>query len=177
MTTNTSFTLFLFTLLVAATTPGCTVVPIDHQGYIAGDTIHEITYSFGDASIPPEYHRSYTITVTADQLWHVRWVWIKYTSDANAGDRQIVIELQDATNDVIAQFRAGIVQAASLARYYLFAPSMADLDEFRDTDYLMTPLQPTVLLPAGYQVRVWDNNGVAAGDDMVIQMQYAYRAA
>ena len=66
MATNTSFTLFLFTLLVAATTPGCTVVPIDHQGYIAGDTIHEITYSFGDASVPPEYHRSYTIAVTAD---------------------------------------------------------------------------------------------------------------
>ena len=118
-----------------------------------------------------------TITVVADQLWHVLWVWVEYTSDANAGNRQIAIELQDAANDVIAQFRAGVVQAASLTRYYLFAPAMADLDAFRDTDYLMTPLPPTVLLPAGYQVRVYDNNGVAAGDDMVIQMQYAYRAA
>ncbi len=30
--------------------------------------IIEITYHFGDASVPPEYHRSYTITVTADKV-------------------------------------------------------------------------------------------------------------
>ena len=30
-------------------------------------TIQEITYHFGDASIPPEYHRSYTVTVTTDK--------------------------------------------------------------------------------------------------------------
>ncbi len=27
-------------------------------------TIREITYCFGDASVPPQYHRSYTITIT-----------------------------------------------------------------------------------------------------------------
>ena len=30
--------------------------------------IQEITYHFGDASVPPEYHRSYTITVTTDKV-------------------------------------------------------------------------------------------------------------
>ncbi|MDP6545959.1 MAG: hypothetical protein QGH60_18420 [Phycisphaerae bacterium] len=30
--------------------------------------ITEITYHFGDASVPPEYHRSYSITVTADKV-------------------------------------------------------------------------------------------------------------
>ena len=30
--------------------------------------IIEITYRFGDASVPPKYHRSYTITVTADKV-------------------------------------------------------------------------------------------------------------
>jgi hypothetical protein len=29
--------------------------------------IQEITYHFKDASVPPEYHRSYTITVTTDK--------------------------------------------------------------------------------------------------------------
>jgi len=29
--------------------------------------IREIVYRFGDASVPPQYHRSYTITVTAGQ--------------------------------------------------------------------------------------------------------------
>jgi len=31
-----------------------------------GAAIREITYAFGDASVPPEYHRSYTITVDAE---------------------------------------------------------------------------------------------------------------
>lgn len=65
MRTNTSFTLLLFTVLAAATTPGCVVVPTDDNG-INVDAIREITYSFGDSSVPPEYHRSYTITVTTD---------------------------------------------------------------------------------------------------------------
>ena len=30
--------------------------------------IKEITYRFQDASIPPEYHRSYTITIDKDRL-------------------------------------------------------------------------------------------------------------
>ncbi|MFC1885235.1 hypothetical protein ACFL2O_10745 [Thermodesulfobacteriota bacterium] len=30
--------------------------------------IKEITYHFGDASVPPKYHRSYTITVTAGSV-------------------------------------------------------------------------------------------------------------
>jgi len=30
--------------------------------------IQEITYHFGDASVPPEYHRSYTMTVTTDKV-------------------------------------------------------------------------------------------------------------
>ena len=119
-----------------------------------------------------------TIAVIANQLWHILWVWVELTTTATVGDRQIVVELQDGANDVIAQFRAGAVQAESLTCYYCFAPSMADLTAFRDTDYLMTPFPPTVLLPATFQVRVYDNKAIAAAaDDLVIQMQYAWRAA
>ncbi len=31
-------------------------------------TIKEIIYHFGDASVPPEYHRSYTIVITAEKV-------------------------------------------------------------------------------------------------------------
>ena len=31
-------------------------------------TITETTYHFGDASVPPDYHRSYSVTVTADKV-------------------------------------------------------------------------------------------------------------
>jgi len=117
-------------------------------------------------------------TVTAGAIWHIFWVWVELTTTATAGDRQIVVELQDDTNDVIGQFRAGAVQAASLTRNYMFAPAMADLVAFRDTDYLMTPMPPTVLLPAGYQIRIYDNNAVdAAADDMVVMTMYGTRTA
>ena len=93
------------------------------------------------------------------------------------GDRQIVIEIQDSGTDVIGQVRANVVQAASLTRYYMFAASLANLDDFYDTDWLMTPLPPGLILQGGDILRVYDNNAVdAAADDMVVQAQYASRA-
>ena len=118
-----------------------------------------------------------TLTVPAGYEWQVLWIWIELTTTAAAGNRQIEIQLRDGADDIIGDFRAGAVQAASLTRYYMFGPALADLTAFRDTDYLMTPLPPTVFLSAGYDIRIFDNNAVAAAaDDMVIQMMVAQRA-
>ncbi|MFC1885232.1 hypothetical protein ACFL2O_10730 [Thermodesulfobacteriota bacterium] len=35
---------------------------------MANTSIEEITYHFGDASVPPQYHKSYTITVTPNSV-------------------------------------------------------------------------------------------------------------
>jgi len=40
----------------------------DGKDNMTNATIQEITYHFGDASVPPEYHRSYTVTVTTDRV-------------------------------------------------------------------------------------------------------------
>ncbi len=118
-----------------------------------------------------------TLTVPAGTEWHIMWIWVELASTVAVGDRQMVVEFQDAAGDVMGQVRAGIVQAASLTRFYLFAPSLADLLGFRDTDYLMTPLPPTVLLSEGMGIRVYDNNAVAAAaDDMVVQMMILGRS-
>jgi len=117
-----------------------------------------------------------TITVPAGYEYQVLWIWIELATDATVGARQLQIDLRDAADDVIGQFRPGVTQAASLTRYYMFGPSLADLLGFRDTDYLMTPMPPTVFLPAGYDIRIFDNNAVAAaGDDLVIQLSVARR--
>jgi len=116
-----------------------------------------------------------TFTVTAGTEWEILWIWVEYTSDANVGDRQLEITLRDDSDDVIGQVRPGIVQAASLTRYYMFAPALADLMAFRDTDYLMTPFPPSIFLQAGYDVRIRDNNNVSGNDDMVLKMQVAQR--
>jgi hypothetical protein len=51
------------------------------------------------------------------------------------------------------------------------------LTAFRDTTFLMTPIPPTILLPAAYIIRVYDSAAVAAAaDDMVVQLMVARRA-
>lgn len=117
-----------------------------------------------------------TLTVPAGYEWQVLWIFVRYASTGDAGNRQLEIQLLDDSNNLIGDFRAGATQAASLVRQYMFAPALADLTAFRDTDYLMTPLPPTTFLPAGYSVRVFDNNAVAvAGDDLIIRMMVARR--
>ncbi len=111
-----------------------------------------------------------TFTVPASTRWRIQSIWVEYASSADAGDRQLCIEIQDDSSDVILQVRPGQTQAASETRYYALAPHITELAAFRDTDYLSTIL-PSLELGAGYVVRVYDNNAVAAAaDDMVIQM-------
>ena len=116
-----------------------------------------------------------TPAATEQQIF---WIWVEFTSTATAGDRQLVIEVQETGADVIGHWaRAAIVQTASLTRNYLFAPAMADLSAWRDTDYLTTPIPPPAFLQAGDILRIYDNNAVdAAADDMIIHIQYGARA-
>jgi len=116
-----------------------------------------------------------TITVPAGYEWQVLWVYVEYTSDANAGNRQLELRILDAGGNTIGQVRPGTTQAASLTRNYMFAPSLADLVGFRDTDYLMTPFPPTVFLPAGYSIQMLDNNNVSAADDFNFHIHLARR--
>lgn len=109
-------------------------------------------------------------TVPADTEWEIQSIWVEYTSTVTAGNRIVSVVVMDTASDVIMTITAGVVQAQSLTRYYLFAPEVADLAAFRNTSYL-TNTFPRLVLPAGYQVRVYDAATVdAAADDMVVQM-------
>ena len=108
--------------------------------------------------------------------WQVQWIWVELTTTDDQGDRQLVIEIQDVATDVIGQIRAGVVQAASLTRYYMFSPQVAGMAAFIDTDFLTTPIPP-FFLKQGDIIRIYDNNAVAvAADDMIVQIQYAGRS-
>lgn len=117
-----------------------------------------------------------TITVTAGQLWQVLNIRLEFTTTATVGNRQLVIQWRDDSDDIVGEVRAGVVQAASNTYYYEFAPALADLLATRDSTWIMTPFPPTVFLPAGYDLRIWDNTATdAAADDLVIQMMYAHK--
>lgn len=111
-----------------------------------------------------------TFTVPASTEWIVKWLWVELTSSVTAGNRQLCVQILDDAADVIAEIRAGAVQAASLTRYYTFSPHVTELTSFRDTDYLST-IMPEWRLPTGYGLRIYDKAAIdAAADDMVVQM-------
>lgn len=117
-----------------------------------------------------------TIAVPASYEWLLQSIYVEFTSTATAGNRQLTVEIQDGSANVIAIFKAGIVQAASITRYYQFSVGVVDLTSFRDTAYLTTPITE-LLLDEDYDIRVYDSATVdAAADDMEIQLLVKQRA-
>lgn len=119
-----------------------------------------------------------TITVTDGAVWHILAIRVELASDANVGDRQLAIQARDVGGDVQWEVRPDLTQAASLTYMYNFGSSMSDLDAVRDTDWISTPIPPTLILPEGSDLRIYDNNAVAATtDDMVVHLIVGERAA
>ena len=117
------------------------------------------------------------LMVEAGYIWHVLSIRVFFTADANAGDRQIAVRLEDSAVITLDEVVAGMTQAATEAMYYEFGPSLADLDAFRDTDWLMTPIPPTWILEPLHRIVVLDRNAISvAGDDMHVFYRYARRA-
>lgn len=117
-----------------------------------------------------------TFTIPANEEWHVGWIFVDYTASADVGNRQLVIQFLDAATNLIGEVRAGAVIAAEERRYFTFGAGLADLMAFRDTDWLMTPLPVGLLLQTDFDIRVYDNNAVAANaDDMSVVINFARR--
>lgn len=133
----------------------------------AADTVHESDVTLNDSDK--------TFTVTAGEEWEILSIWVEFTSTATAGARQIVVELQDASSDVIAQLRAEATVAQSQTRYILWAQGAPHDTAFISTDYMSHAL-PKIFLPAGYKIRVYDSAAIdAAADDMIVHMMVRER--
>lgn len=114
------------------------------------------------------------LPVDAGEEWVVESLVVEYVSDGTGGDRQLVVELQDDSGNVLAKIAAGAVQAASLTRFYTFAPGLPLATAFAD-DTILAPL-PEVLLKPSYVIHVQDQAAVsAAGDDMHVYAYVRYR--
>lgn len=151
-----------------------TLSPPNPNVIVVGSTAWTITYiddeTLGDSDK--------VIALNALYTWHILAIRVEYTSDANAGARQLAIEFRDNANDVIWEVRPDLTQAASLTYLYNFGSSMSDLDAVRDTNWVSTPIPPTLLFPGGSDIRIYDNNAIsAAGDDMIIHITAGWRTA
>ena len=115
-------------------------------------------------------------TVPESYEWQILWVWVEYTSTATGGTRQLEIQIQDASSNVIGQFQTGVTQSGGPTYKYLFGIGVPDLTTVRDDNNVTTPLGAATFLSAGQKIRIWDNNTVdASADDMVVRIQYASR--
>lgn len=108
-----------------------------------------------------------SFVVPADTERLIYGVRVSLATTATAGNRQIVIEVQDDAGKVVSRVLAGAVQAASLTREYNFGLGAADWSAFVG-DYLSNAL-PVLKLSAGWTLRVFDSGAVdAAADDMSV---------
>lgn len=115
-------------------------------------------------------------TVPTGYEWQILWVWVEYTSSGTGGIRQLEIQIQDSSSNVIGQFQTGVTQSEGLVYKYLFGIGVPDLTTVRDDNNVTTPLPAATFLSAGQKIRIWDNNTVdASADDMIVRMQYASR--
>lgn len=112
---------------------------------------------------------SFVSTVAAGRRLVLHGVAVRFTSSATIGNRQIVVEIRDAADAVVARFVANLTQAASLTRYYAFAPGNAPDSAFA-IDAAGVPMAPAVAL-ATWDVVVKDDANIdAAGDTMRVQL-------
>lgn len=139
------------------------------QAALAGTLIVADDWHPVEISDVTENSSNKALTVPASSEYMPLAIHVTLTTTATVGNRQLVVELRDASDNVIASTRAAVVQAASLTRKYVFGVGMDRLWSFLDTDYLSTPL-PVVKLAAGYDIHVYDKAAVdAAADDMIVR--------
>lgn len=109
-----------------------------------------------------------TFTVPADHLWIIHWIGVRLISTANAGNRQLVIELADAAANLFASFGNNGNQAASTTILYLFAGGMID-GAGAATLGSRNEMPTHLILPAAFTLRVYDQAAIdAAADDMEV---------
>jgi len=105
-----------------------------------------------------------TFVVPAGKQWGLRSVYAKLVTTATAGNRQLDVLLTDGSDNIVAKFVAGAVQAASLTREYVFAPQHPQETAFTG-GLMLRALAGDVVLPTGYKVRIFDSAAIAAAAD------------
>lgn len=116
-----------------------------------------------------------TFTVPTEERWHVFAIYVELTTTATVGNRQLLVDFRDDSNNVLARVVPGITQAASLTYNYSIAPGFAQQTSItgltNEDNTLMTPMPPTMLLLPGYDIRIYDEATVdAAADDMTVRI-------
>lgn len=111
-----------------------------------------------------------TLTVPANQIWEILSIWIVLNTTADSGNRLIILQFRNDSDVIFIELTPTIDHAASLTKYYLFAPGLPRETSFFGGNKLFYPF-PSLSMPAGFNVRVFDTAVIApTADDMTIQI-------
>jgi hypothetical protein len=116
---------------------------------------------------------SKSFTVPAGKTWEIFAVYVEYTSQGTAGNRQVEVQVLDGSSNICMRERAGAVQAASLTNYYEFSPSLPRETAFT-ASMINCPL-PWMIVDEGFVLKVYDSAGIAAGDTCKVRFLYSER--
>lgn len=107
-------------------------------------------------------------TVPANHIWLIHWVMVNLTTTATAGVRFIVCEFIDAAGNVLARTGGSTGVAASSNETFLFAGAQFSI-AYASHDGQDSAFPNRMLLPAAFQLRVFDFAAIAAAaDDMEV---------
>ena len=112
-----------------------------------------------------------TFTVPAGKVWFVKAIGATLVTTATVGNRQLDVLLTDDSDNTLIKYAAGAVQAASLTRYYYFAPLHPQDTSFSGAGIMYRALAGDLALPAGYKIRIYDSAAIAAAaDDLTVRV-------
>ncbi len=117
-------------------------------------------------------------TVPASTEYHVMSIYVTFDPDSDVGDsdRQLEVQVLDNDSDVVARFVTGAVQPVGPTYDYVLAPGVIDITSVRDTNYMSTPIPATLILPAAFRLRVFDNKAAPGGDSIVVRAMVQQRS-
>jgi len=107
-----------------------------------------------------------TVLVPADKRYRLMYGFIELITTITVGNRQVALEIIDASANVIFRSLAGAVQAANTTREYHFSPNVVREAAFISNQILI-PIPPELILLPGWSYRIYDTAAIAAAaDDM-----------
>jgi hypothetical protein len=112
------------------------------------------------------------LTCPAGSLIEILQIHVVYTSSATAGNRRLLVTVQDDSDTEVCDYHAGAQQGASLARHYTYARGITRENNFVDTSLHVAIPFGTILL-AGWDLVLEDSNAVdESGDSAVVNIIY-----
>lgn len=111
-------------------------------------------------------------TVPSNHIWELLYIWCELVTTGTAGNRTMLLDVQDDNDSIMARFTIGVVIGANLTRDWTWISGGYEEQSVIENT-IMIPIGGPLILPEGWDVRIYDANAVDANaDDLTIALTY-----